>query len=419
MIKLRFSKRLGLCKVMAKEWKRWDLKLDPLRPPQPSFYHIRLLLSETNPQVTLMSHPVLWMILNLGPEFKAIPLQDLSVVTLGSAFQNPQETPTGISQIYIFSLPGDSMAYHNGRPFSTFDKDTDSAITNCALSYKGAFWYKNCHRVNLMGRYGDNNHSQVSGPWGLRTGLEKPVGDDGRANQPLHPGRGYKAGTTGQWHGVSHHAKEKPQWHCRSHRVIETAHVHSRRSRGELLVKWIPNQKVFLRQNLCLNPRKKAEKMEPIPVKRGWKQGVLSSWLSCLSYVSTLSIVVSPLLPCPLTPVQYKIFLGGKKNLHAKSNLLFPFLPSNFERRSRWCKKATKEVWERRPRSGSAPVAVWLLQSRLASLASVSSIGQDGEGAGLASSSGKSGERKAAQEWHCQATASPHNWELQTHLPVK
>ncbi|XP_058379857.1 tenascin isoform X1 [Diceros bicornis minor] len=55
---------------------------------------------------------------------------------------------------------GDSMAYHNGRPFSTYDKDMDSAITNCALSYKGAFWYKNCHRVNLMGRYGDNNHSQ-------------------------------------------------------------------------------------------------------------------------------------------------------------------------------------------------------------------------------------------------------------------
>uniref|UniRef100_A0A670JRH9 Tenascin n=1 Tax=Podarcis muralis TaxID=64176 RepID=A0A670JRH9_PODMU len=57
---------------------------------------------------------------------------------------------------------GDSMTYHNARPFSTHDKDHDSAITNCALSYKGAFWYKNCHRVNLMGRYGDNNHSQVS-----------------------------------------------------------------------------------------------------------------------------------------------------------------------------------------------------------------------------------------------------------------
>ncbi|KAM4020324.1 tenascin isoform 4-T4 [Anomaloglossus baeobatrachus] len=55
---------------------------------------------------------------------------------------------------------GDSMTYHNGRPFSTYDKDNDSAITNCALSYKGAFWYKNCHRVNLMGRYGDKSHSQ-------------------------------------------------------------------------------------------------------------------------------------------------------------------------------------------------------------------------------------------------------------------
>ncbi|XP_060056028.1 tenascin isoform X8 [Erinaceus europaeus] len=55
---------------------------------------------------------------------------------------------------------GDSMEYHNGRSFSTFDKDTDSAITNCALSYKGAFWYKNCHRVNLMGKYGDTSHSQ-------------------------------------------------------------------------------------------------------------------------------------------------------------------------------------------------------------------------------------------------------------------
>ncbi|XP_039630764.1 tenascin-like isoform X2 [Polypterus senegalus] len=55
---------------------------------------------------------------------------------------------------------GDSMTYHQGRPFSTYDKDNDVAVTNCALSYKGAFWYKNCHRVNLMGRYGDNSHSQ-------------------------------------------------------------------------------------------------------------------------------------------------------------------------------------------------------------------------------------------------------------------
>ncbi|KAM4635376.1 tenascin isoform 4-T4 [Polymixia lowei] len=55
---------------------------------------------------------------------------------------------------------GDSMTYHQGRPFSTYDNDNDIAVTNCALSYKGAFWYKNCHRVNLMGKYGDGSHSK-------------------------------------------------------------------------------------------------------------------------------------------------------------------------------------------------------------------------------------------------------------------
>ncbi|KAK6316110.1 hypothetical protein J4Q44_G00136340 [Coregonus suidteri] len=55
---------------------------------------------------------------------------------------------------------GDSLTYHHGRPFSTYDNDNDIAVTNCALSYKGAFWYKNCHRVNLMGKYGDNSHSK-------------------------------------------------------------------------------------------------------------------------------------------------------------------------------------------------------------------------------------------------------------------
>uniref|UniRef100_A0A8C1EGI9 Tenascin Ca n=1 Tax=Cyprinus carpio carpio TaxID=630221 RepID=A0A8C1EGI9_CYPCA len=55
---------------------------------------------------------------------------------------------------------GDSLSYHQNRPFSTFDHDNDIAVTNCALSYKGAFWYKNCHRVNLMGKYGDSSHSK-------------------------------------------------------------------------------------------------------------------------------------------------------------------------------------------------------------------------------------------------------------------
>ncbi|KFR14683.1 Tenascin-R [Opisthocomus hoazin] len=55
---------------------------------------------------------------------------------------------------------GDSLSYHQGRPFSTKDRDNDVAVTNCAMSYKGAWWYKNCHRTNLNGKYGESRHSQ-------------------------------------------------------------------------------------------------------------------------------------------------------------------------------------------------------------------------------------------------------------------
>ncbi|XP_073903505.1 tenascin-R isoform X2 [Castor canadensis] len=55
---------------------------------------------------------------------------------------------------------GDSLSYHQGRPFSTEDRDNDVAVTNCAMSYKGAWWYKNCHRTNLNGKYGESRHSQ-------------------------------------------------------------------------------------------------------------------------------------------------------------------------------------------------------------------------------------------------------------------
>ncbi|XP_029474698.1 tenascin-R [Rhinatrema bivittatum] len=55
---------------------------------------------------------------------------------------------------------GDSLSYHQGRPFSTKDRDNDVAVTNCASSYQGAWWFKNCHRTNLNGKYGESRHSQ-------------------------------------------------------------------------------------------------------------------------------------------------------------------------------------------------------------------------------------------------------------------
>ncbi|XP_050958138.1 microfibril-associated glycoprotein 4-like [Labeo rohita] len=48
---------------------------------------------------------------------------------------------------------GDSLYYHNGMKFSTFDKDEDNSGGNCAMKYQGGFWYNKCYYTNPTGDY--------------------------------------------------------------------------------------------------------------------------------------------------------------------------------------------------------------------------------------------------------------------------
>lgn len=80
------------------------------------------------------------------------------------------------------------MSYHSGSVFSARDRDPNNLLISCAVSYHGAWWYKNCHYANLNGLYGSTVDHQVRGrEWGALLGCEgrlgpSPVKWDNNAN---------------------------------------------------------------------------------------------------------------------------------------------------------------------------------------------------------------------------------------------
>lgn len=66
--------------------------------------------------------------------------------------------PPASAAPYPSPLPGDSLSYHSGQKFSTFDRDQDLFVQNCAALSSGAFWFRSCHFANLNGFYLGGSH---------------------------------------------------------------------------------------------------------------------------------------------------------------------------------------------------------------------------------------------------------------------
>ena len=60
------------------------------------------------------------------------------------------DTPAGVA---------DFMAQHSNMYFSTKDRDNDMNGDNCALAYKGGWWYESCHGTNPNGLH---HHDDVA-----------------------------------------------------------------------------------------------------------------------------------------------------------------------------------------------------------------------------------------------------------------
>ncbi|XP_068934962.1 ficolin-3 [Petaurus breviceps papuanus] len=54
---------------------------------------------------------------------------------------------------FLEGTAGDSLTFHNRKPFSTYDADSDTHKENCASIVGGAWWYADCYKSNLNGRY--------------------------------------------------------------------------------------------------------------------------------------------------------------------------------------------------------------------------------------------------------------------------
>ena len=63
---------------------------------------------------------------------------------------------------YSGNTDWDHWAYHNGREFSTRDRDNDRWGGSCSQDRKGGHWYNDCYHVNPTGLYKNTGYDSMN-----------------------------------------------------------------------------------------------------------------------------------------------------------------------------------------------------------------------------------------------------------------
>ncbi|XP_067305966.1 tenascin-R [Pseudorasbora parva] len=103
-----------------------------------------------------LGNDILYTLTSLSPMSLRIDLRsgnDTAFAHYANFSVNSETNHYAIELSGYSGTAGDSMKYHNGRPFSTKDKDPDTLSIHCAKAYMGGWWYKNCYKANLNGIY--------------------------------------------------------------------------------------------------------------------------------------------------------------------------------------------------------------------------------------------------------------------------
>ena len=132
--------------------KYWLITQEAVAPSRHDWKIVDWDVKPQHKQNKLSSFYKLWSVMSLGPSSDPIL----------NSFRNYLKS-VSVSCIRLYLLGDSLILKHNGKQFSTIDKDRDDANGNCAEMKRSGWWFENCAHANLNGFYYTSSNNTYKG----------------------------------------------------------------------------------------------------------------------------------------------------------------------------------------------------------------------------------------------------------------